>query len=561
MSDDKKNESPFNAPKAMAAHRNADAWKDHEKKLAQQKAAGGGMKKPAPLMKRNPSDYDPIAHTDTSPSGLKLANEMGVGAIAGFQIPQSIKQRKEKVDELLGKHADIGEGVALAYLSSLSDDDAEGVCSSLDNGDLDSVAGNMRTHAVRQLVQQKVKEVVRKKAGGGGYTLYAPNPGKKGKSKPVGNFPTKLGAKRAELARYPPKNPAKLSRLRKEVDRLQKNPKKAAEREKAASKQKGTDDYVKKNAHPKKESLQLESPGQLHSDLNAFMGGLKGIPKDSPERGKYITAHMGHAPFLSNLQKHPQGKQIHQQLMGFLNSKANAGPAGAKKLSVQGQSTSTPFAKSESVNESTTRRVDFYNRGILSKIVFNSLTESLFREEKTESEWDEYISKLSKQALSGDNKLQNLQKSISRKTEEMLSHAFDSIRKEVGKTVKLKNFGIKKDSQTGETYLAFSASLSDVTAEPLYIRIVDGVPKIELSDNAKVALTKTDPDDMKLFRAELVTVQERVLDSMDDLSKAVQARDKYLDKLEMNVDSYIAGLSPLEVSLLKKLLVKKYKKI
>ena len=127
--------------------------------------------------------------------------------------------------------------------------------------------------------------------------------------------------------------------------------------------------------------------------------------------------------------------------------------------------------------------------------------------------------------------------------------------------MKLKNYGIKHDSSSGQTYLAFGASFQDITAEPIYIHIEGGVPKIDLSSNAKIAITKADPSAGKLFRAELVTVQERVLDNMDDLAKAIQSRDKYLGKLENEVDGYVAGLSPLQVSLLKQLLVKKYRKI
>lgn len=106
---------------------------------------------------------------------------------------------------------------------------------------------------VRMLVRRKIAEVVRKKAGGGGYVLYSPNKGKKKNPKPVATFPTKLAAKRAELARFPPKDPKKLTRLRKEVEKLMKDPKKRAEAEHRAQKAKGTDvgHHMPKAAHQK----------------------------------------------------------------------------------------------------------------------------------------------------------------------------------------------------------------------------------------------------------------------------------------------------------------------
>lgn len=425
------------------------------------------------------------------------------------------------------------------------------------------LSDEQRMAAIRELIRNKVREVVRKKAGGGGYVLYAPNKGKKGRARGVGTFPTKLGAKRAELARFPPKDPGKLKRLRREVDRLVKNPKKAAEREKNAMKQKGTDKGAVKA--PKKETVLREgpftpggtvpttgttptaAPAGLAKDPKSFMTGLQGIPKDQQnKRVSYVQNHLKDPNFVGMVKKQQNGDQVLKQLYGLANQSAKMVPGQTK----------TTLGTQESVD----RRHQFMERKVLSTIVTKSLTEALFREEKADSEWDDYIGKLSKQALAGDNKFQNLQKNISRKTEGILADALSTIKKAVGKNVKIKDFGVKHDAQNGKTYLAFSASFEDVTAEPIYIHIEGGVPKIELSQNAKVTLTKADPDKAKLFRAELVTVQERVLDEMDDLSRAIEARDKYLRKLETEVDGYIASLSSLQVSLLKNLLVKKYRK-
>ena len=55
------------------------------------------------------------------------------------------------------------------------------------------------------------------------------------------------------------------------------------------------------------------------------MGGLKTLPKGSPERGRFITQHMNHAPFLSALKTHPSGAAVHEQLTRFMNAAGNAG--------------------------------------------------------------------------------------------------------------------------------------------------------------------------------------------------------------------------------------------
>ena len=129
------------------------------------------------------------------------------------------------------------------------------------------------------------------------------------------------------------------------------------------------------------------------------------------------------------------------------------------------------------------------------------------------------------------------------------------------KKVKIKSFGIKKDGAKGKTYVAFSATMDSVSVEPIYIYVENGLPKIEVSDSARAALTKADPSTAKDFRAELVVVQERVLDEMDDLVKAIQERDSYLVKMQDKVDKYVSDLDALQLQLLKDLLVKKYRKI
>jgi hypothetical protein len=83
------------------------------------------------------------------------------------------------------------------------------------------------------LVNQRLQEIVRKKKGGGGFALYAPNKGKKKNAKPVGDFPTRYAAKRVELSRFPPKDPEALKKARRRLDKLAKDPKKRQEKEKS----------------------------------------------------------------------------------------------------------------------------------------------------------------------------------------------------------------------------------------------------------------------------------------------------------------------------------------
>lgn len=114
---------------------------------------------------------------------------------------------------------------------------------------------------LREAVRNIMTELVRRKPGGGGYVLFSPNKGKKKLPKSVGEFPTRAAARKAELARFPPKDAERLKRLRKEIDKMQKDPERRQERDSADMKKPYT---VKRKGAPArvrpkvKESLQRQ---------------------------------------------------------------------------------------------------------------------------------------------------------------------------------------------------------------------------------------------------------------------------------------------------------------
>lgn len=172
---------------------------------------------------------------------MSKVNEVGMGAGTGFQLPLGIKSRKDDVDETIRRAGDINEAHMMVFLSDITAPRLLEFYDALDLMQYDEAANMIRESVVRKVVKNKINEVVRKKAGGGGYVLYSPNKGKKKAATPIASFPTKLAAKRAELARFPPKDPKKLQRLRKEIEKLLKDPKKRADAERRARKAIGTD--------------------------------------------------------------------------------------------------------------------------------------------------------------------------------------------------------------------------------------------------------------------------------------------------------------------------------
>lgn len=381
------------------------------------------------------------------------AGGSGAGAVGGFQVPLGVKKRKKKVDEMLDLNEDLSLVETISYFSNLDEVMSKVVEGLLDENEYVKLAEMIKQgyaeSALRQVIKKRVKEVVRKKQGGEGYVLYSPNPGKSGKAKSVGSFPTKLAARRAELQRFPPKDQSKLSRMKKDVEKLRKNPSKAVEKD---------HDWM----------------------------------ADKSKKDK-------------------------------------------------------PKSKKESLSR-----------------LANMISESIFREEKEGSDWDEYISKLSKQAVLADKTFQGMQKNIIKRSEKALKVAVSSIKS----SLKQSGFdtdgdSLKKDPSKEETYLEFSIADKEGTAQvgPFYVKIVKGVPTIEVSQNAKNSLTKLDPDRSKVLRSKIMEIQEDVLDADKAVSAAIVKRDEYLTKMENKIDGFVADLNSLEITMLKRLLTSKYRKL
>ena len=378
---------------------------------------------------------------------MSRVSETNGGGVPGFQLPLG---RREEFDEALRP---LGEA-RVAYLvarMAVRPGLAEGLLRALDGGGpvglREAANAFLEEEAVRALVRARIPEVVRKKAGGGGYVLYAPNRGKKKPPHHTAEFPTKLQAKQAQLARFPPKELGKLKRLRKEIDRLRKDPKKRDDAEKR---------WAKEPSRPKR------------------------------------------------------------------------------------------------------RRAEGIER--LREAVASAVREGLFREEVPESRWDEYVSRLSKAAVESDRRLQSLSKRVEKAAEHALRDAFVLLRKSLKRAgVAVEGGDVKKDESKKKTYLAFEAEVDGVGVGPIYVFVEDGVPKIELSAEARASMTKATPEGSKRLRAELVSAEQDGFEKITAARDASAARDKYLAKIEGGVDEYLADLSELERAVLKTLLSRKYR--
>lgn len=156
--------------------------------------------------------------------------ESTAGAIAGFQAPIGIRRRKKNVDEFI-ELTGIPIQEVVAFLRTASPATIQIAESLLDERDfvglMDVVESGGRYGAIRAYVRSMIHEFVKKDAESDKYVLYKPR-GKGEKPKQIGKFPTRYLAKQAELQRFPPRDPEKRKKRKKEVDRMRKKRKREA---------------------------------------------------------------------------------------------------------------------------------------------------------------------------------------------------------------------------------------------------------------------------------------------------------------------------------------------
>lgn len=302
----------------------------------------------------------------------------------------------------------------------------------------------------REMVNTRIKEIVRKKEGGGGYNLYSPNKGKKRSPKPVGEFPTRMAAKRAELARFPPKDPEQLKRARKRLDKLAKDPKKRIDKEKE----------------------ELRSKG----------------PKRS---GK------------------SQGER-------------------------------------KSRKESLVRQMAA------------DISERLFREDEVPaSAWDERISNLHPDAMSQDKKLHRYHQGMEKASVGALGDSHRILAKALRGLAKVHPGDIGVDPDRGKMFMPVGLDVDGTEVGPIHLYVDGGNVCIEVSQEAREAISALDPVMAKDLRGGLMSFQEDHLPKIDRAKRAWSERDSYLDKLHQKLEKSVGGMSGVELHLARQLMNKR----
>ncbi len=312
---------------------------------------------------------------------------------------------------------------------------------------------------MKETIRQLVREIIRKKAGGGGYNLYPPNKGKKKAPKPVGEFPTRLAAKEVELSRFPPKDPEQLKKARAKLDKIKKDPKKRAA------------------------AIQKDLTGRAPTKKS---GSPKRAPKRAPRR--------------------------------------------------------------ESMFDTMSRAID------------QSLRESLFREDEVPgSPWDERMSSMHPDAISGDKRLHGLHRAMEKGSISALGDAHKGMSKALRGIAKVTPGEIGNDPARRKKFMPVHLDVDGSEIGPIHLYIDGGHVRIELSQDARSQITKLEPPDAQRLRGGLMTFEEDHLPKIGGALRPWQDRDAYLDKMHGKLDGALGKMSPVELHLARQLMGTKHR--
>jgi hypothetical protein len=178
--------------------------------------------------------------------------------------------------------------------------------------------------------------------------------------------------------------------------------------------------------------------------------------------------------------------------------------------------------------------------------------------------WEKFLERLSRETVMSDPKLKSiLEKSIKSETN-TLKKAVEMIKSglEGTKSFQIKEKGIQKDKENNRIKSEFVVHLKKNNADLNFAVIIEnGRPLIMFPDESKNMLNQLGNDESKLLRAELMHIQETVLDEMSEITSMNEKRNKYLQTLQDKIDKTIEGFNLLEIAMLKYILKTKLKGI
>lgn len=210
--------------------------------------------------------------------------------------------------------------------------------------------------------------------------------------------------------------------------------------------------------------------------------------------------------------------------------------------------------------------LEAFKNKILSLISEGSALSYVFEQTPTSKDslfWEEFLQRLSKQTLLGDPKLKTILQTVAKTEVKLLGNSVNALKSALESTgaFEVEQKDANQDEQ-GNVYLNFLVKMLESNKKLKFaVRIENGKPIIHFPEDTRYQLNTFGDDSSKLLRAELMHIQETILDQMEDLVVATQKRDNYLKGLQSNVEKALKDMDSLQIAMLKHILKQKYKGI
>jgi hypothetical protein len=177
--------------------------------------------------------------------------------------------------------------------------------------------------------------------------------------------------------------------------------------------------------------------------------------------------------------------------------------------------------------------------------------------------WDKFLEKLSRDTIFSDNKLKNILEKGIKSEVDLLNKSVEELKKVLQgtKSFEIQKSKIEKDPKSNKIQATFDVYMKENNKTlPFSIRLENSRPLIIVPDQSKNLLNSLANDESKLLRAELMHIQETILDNMTDVIDVNSKRNKYLRIVESKVDKILSQMNLLEIAMLKHLIRNKYKR-
>lgn len=202
------------------------------------------------------------------------------------------------------------------------------------------------------------------------------------------------------------------------------------------------------------------------------------------------------------------------------------------------------------------------------RLVEASMIDYMFEDAVTPSVnlWETAIQKLPRDVVMSDKKLSEILRGMAKAEARTLAKSVVEIKRVLESTGRflVEREKADRDPETGDIRMPFKVKIApgeDGSGKDLLfgVRLEGSKPVVLFPEESRKELNEMLTTESKLLRAELMHVQETVLDKLEDVIRESERRDQYLNEMHSRLHEALCGYNLIETVILKNLIREKLK--